>query len=204
MATAAQFWDEVSQKYAKKAVPSQSVYEEKLKRTQKLFNKDSVVMEFGCGTGTTSLIHSPHVKEIVAYDYSSGMIEIANQKKSEQKVSNVTFDVKAVEDIRFHSETYDVIMAHSILHLTENNEQILKNAYEALKPGGFLVSSSGCIKEMNIFIRAIIPIMTSIGKAPKITKFTADELIDMHKSIGFKVYDAWVYKKGELFLIAQK
>ncbi|MCJ8278133.1 MAG: class I SAM-dependent methyltransferase [Bdellovibrionales bacterium] len=204
METTAEFWDNVSQKYSKKAVPSEDIYQEKLKRTQKLFDRDSLVMEFGCGTGTTSLIHSPFVQEIIAYDYSPGMIEIANQKKKEQQIDNVTFEVKAVEDIPFHTETYDVIMAHSILHLTENNEQILMNAYNALRPGGYLVSSSGCIKEMNFLIRGLIPIITSMGKAPEITKFTANELINLHKEAGFKIYDAWNYKKGELFLIAQK
>lgn len=204
MTTTSEFWDNISMKYAKKAVPSEEIYQEKLKRTQKLFNPDSIVMEFGCGTGTTSLIHSPHVKEIVAYDYSPGMIEIANKKKLDQKIENLSFEVKSVEEIPFHKDTYDVIMAHSILHLTQNNEQILKNANLALKPGGYFVSSSGCIKEMNILIRNIIPFMTSIGKAPEITKFTADELINLHKKVGFKIYDSWKYKKGELFLIAQK
>ncbi len=204
MTTSAKFWDNISLKYSKKTVPSEDIYQEKLKRTQKVFPKDSLVMEFGCGTGTTSLIHAPYVKEIVAYDYSSEMIKIANQKKADQNIKNVTFEVKAVEDIPFHSETYDVIMAHSVLHLTQNNEQILKNAHQALLPGGFFVSSSGCIKEMNVLIRNIIPFMTSIGKAPEITKFTADELIELHKKVGFKIYDAWKYKTGELFLIAQK
>lgn len=204
MTTSADFWDNISIKYAKKAVPSQEVYEEKLKRTQKLMNKDSIIMEFGCGTGTTSLIHSPLVKEIIAYDYSPEMIKIANQKRNEQSINNVSFEVKAVEEIPFHHETYDIIMAHSILHLTKNNEQILQNAYKSLRQGGYLISSSGCIKEMNFLIRQIIPFMTSIGKAPEITAFTADELINLHKKVGFKIYDIWKYKKGELFLIAQK
>ena len=204
MTTSAKFWDNIALKYSKKAVPSKDIYQEKLKRTQRLFPKDSLVMEFGCGTGTTSLIHAPYVKEIVAYDYSPEMINIANQKKADQNIKNVTFEVKAVEDIPFHNETYDVIMAHSVLHLTQNNEQILKNAHQALLPGGFFVSSSGCIKEMNVLIRNIIPFMTSIGKAPEITKFTADELIELHKKVGFKIYHVWRYKKGELFLIAQK
>ena len=204
MTTSAKFWDNISKKYSKRAVPSEDIYQEKLKRTQRLFNKDNVIMEFGCGTGTTSLIHASHVKKITAYDYSPGMIEIANQKKTKQNINNVTFEVKAVEDISFAKNSFDMIMAHSILHLTKNNEQILKKSYHALRPGGFLVSSSGCIKEMNILIRNIIPFMTSIGKAPEITKFTADELIELHKKVGFKVYDVWKYKKGELFLIAQK
>jgi ubiquinone/menaquinone biosynthesis C-methylase UbiE len=204
MTTSTEFWDKVSVKYAKKAVPSEDIYQEKIKRTQKLFRKDSIIMEFGCGTGTTSLLHAPHVKEVVAYDYSPGMIDIANQKKKYQQAENIIFEVKAVEDIPFHNETYDVIMAHSILHLTQNNEQIIKNVFNSLRPGGFFVSSSGCIKEMNFLIKKIIPFMTSIGKAPEITEFTADELIELHKKVGFKVYDVWKYKKGELFLIAQK
>ncbi len=204
MTTSSQFWDNISLKYANKAVPSESIYQEKLKRTQKLFTKDSIVMELGCGTGTTALIHSPYVKNIIGYDYSCEMIKIANQKKSEKKISNVIFETKSVEDISFNTEAYDLIMAHSILHLTKNNEQILKNAYQAIRPGGFFVSSSGCIKEMNFLIRQIIPFMTSIGKAPEINKFTADELIELHKKVGFKIYDIWKYKKGELFLIAQK
>ena len=204
MNTSAEFWDKVAVKYAKKAVPSEDIYQEKLKRTQKLFDKDSTIMEFGCGTGTTSLLHSPLVKEVIAYDYSPGMIDIANKKKNDQQVTNIAFEVKAVEDIPFHNEAYDVVMAHSILHLTQNNEQILNNVFNSLKPGGFFISSSGCIKEMNFLIKKIIPFMTSIGKAPEITDFTADELIDLHKKVGFKIYDAWKYKKGELFLIAQK
>ena len=161
-------------------------------------------MEFGCGTGTTSLIHSPQVKKIVASDYSPEMIRIANDKKKERQVDNVIFEVKSVEETPFHSESYDVIMAHSILHLTQNNEEIIKNVYKALKPEGYFVSSSGCIKEMNFLIRQIIPFMTSIGKAPETTKFSSDELIELHKKTGFKIYDAWKYKKGELFLIARK
>lgn len=204
MTTSKEFWDNISLKYAKKAVPSEDIYQEKLKRTQKLFTKDSVVMEFGCGTGTTSLIHSPHVKKIVASDYSPEMIRIANDKKKERQIDNVIFEVKSVEETPFHSESYDVIMAHSILHLTQNNEEIIKNVYKALKPEGYFVSSSGCIKEMNFLIRQIIPFMTSIGKAPETTKFSSDELIELHKKTGFKIYDAWKYKKGELFLIARK
>ena len=134
MSTPIEFWNNASLKYAKKAVPSEDIYQEKLKRTQNLINKDSILMEFGCGTGTTSLIHAPYVKEIIAYDYSSGMIDIANEKKKTQQITNVTFEVKAIDEIQFHNETFDVTMAHSILHLIQKNEQILKKVYQSLKP----------------------------------------------------------------------
>ena len=49
-------------------------------------------------------------------------------------IINVTFEVKAIDEIQFHNETFDVTMAHSILHLIQKNEQILKKVYQSLKP----------------------------------------------------------------------
>ncbi len=204
MTTSADFWDKVSEKYSKKSVPSESIYQEKLQRTQKLFTEDAKVLEIGCGTGTTALIHSPFVKSIVAYDYSPQMIRIAQERKKKKKVNNVDFLVKAVEDINYEKETYDVVMAHSILHLTENNDKIISDIFHSLKKGGYFVSSSGCLKEMNVLIRLILPLMKALGKAPSVNVFTAAELIETHKRDGFQNFDAWHYKKGELFLIAEK
>lgn len=204
MTTNSEFWDKISAKYAKKAVPNEDIYKEKLRRTQKLFKKDSKVLEFGCGTGTTSLIHAPYVAEITATDYSKAMIQIANEKKWDKSVENVNFKVASVEENDFIDDTYDVIMGHSILHLTLDNEQILKDVYRSLKPGGYFVSSSGCLKEMGFFIGVLLKVFQFFGKAPAINSFTSQELIDLHESVGFKIIDPWKYKKGELFLIAQK
>lgn len=57
---------------------------------------------------------------------------------------------------------------------------------------------------MNFIIRKILPFLSYIGKAPEITIFSSEELINLHKKVGFKIYDIWKYKNGELFLIAQK
>ena len=70
-------------------------------------------------------------------------------------------------------------------------------------PGGYLVSSSGCIKEMNIFSSRSNTFANFSGEGAEITKFSAEELIELHKKTGFKIYDVWAIKKGELFLIAQ-
>jgi cyclopropane fatty-acyl-phospholipid synthase-like methyltransferase len=38
------------------------------------------LLEFGCGTGGTAIIHAPHVKHIRAIDISPRMIEIAKSR----------------------------------------------------------------------------------------------------------------------------
>ena len=57
---------------------------------------------------------------------------------------------------------------------------------------------------MNSLIPWVIKIMQFFGKAPKINAFKADELVELHKSVGFEIDRRWDYKKGELYLVAKK
>ena len=199
------FWDNTSKKYSLKPVPSEEIYQQKLEITRGYLNANSEVLEFGCGTGTTALKHSPDAKSIVAYDFSPAMIEIANAKKAKQPgADNVQFKVAAVEDIHFGNNKYDVILGHSILHLTFDNENTLRKILRGLKPGGVFISGSGCVKDMNLLIRVAIPVAHFFGKAPAINSFTADELVALHEQVGFEIAKRWDYKAGEIYLVARK
>ena len=37
-------------------------------------------------------------------------------------------------------------MAHSLLHLLDDREQVIGNAYRKLKPGGVFVTSTACFR----------------------------------------------------------
>ena len=200
----AKFWDKVAEKYSLKPVPSEEIYREKLDITRQYLTPESEVVEFGCGTGTTALKHSCEVKSIDAYDFSPAMIEIANTKKTKQQVDNVQFYVAAVENIDFGTNKYDVVLGHSILHLTFDNENTLKKIIAGLKPGGVFISGSGCLKDMNFLIRLAIPVLRLFGKAPALNAFTANELVALHEQVGFEIAKRWDYKKGEIYLVAKK
>ena len=205
MSTDPKFWDDVSSKYSSKPIPSEERYQRKLDISRKYLTRDSQVLEFGCGTGTTALKHANDVKHLTAYDFSPAMIAIANEKKALQPNSdNVEFKISAIEAIDFGTEDYDAIMGHSILHLTFDNENTLKKIFQGLKSGGVFISGSGCLKDMNSLLRIVIPIMQFFGKAPEINYFSAEELVDLHKSVGFEIVERWDYKKGEIYLVAMK
>ncbi len=74
------FWDRIADKYSKKPVPDEAVYQKKLRITRDYLRPDSEVLEFGCGTGSTAIAHAPFVSRILANDISSRMIEIAERK----------------------------------------------------------------------------------------------------------------------------
>jgi protein-L-isoaspartate O-methyltransferase len=48
------------------------------------------VLEFGCGTGSTALIHEPHVKHILVINFLAKIIKFAQAKVDAASVKNVT------------------------------------------------------------------------------------------------------------------
>ena len=79
-------------RYSKSPVADEASYQEKLRVTRTYLQPDSEVLEFGCGTGSTAISHSPHVRSIHAIDISSKMLEIAQGKADWEGIENVTFE----------------------------------------------------------------------------------------------------------------
>lgn len=62
MADLNKFWDRMANKYARQPIADEAAYQHKLDVTRQHFTPQSKVLEFGCGTGSTALLHAPHVK----------------------------------------------------------------------------------------------------------------------------------------------
>jgi hypothetical protein len=50
MVKTVEFWDATAEGYAKSPAGNEEAYKEKLETTQRYFDADSQVFEFGCGT----------------------------------------------------------------------------------------------------------------------------------------------------------
>lgn len=93
------FWDRHAKGYAKRPVADATAYQRKLKLTQDYLSPDLEVLELGCGTGTTALIHAPFVKHITGINISRNMLEIARAKAESGNVKNVTFQQSSIDDL---------------------------------------------------------------------------------------------------------
>lgn len=180
------FWNRVARKYAAKPVADEEVYQQKLKETRKWLTPDMDVLEFGCGTGSTALVHAPRVKSYHGLDVSSEMIDIAGEKLAKSGVSNLTFSVGAIEEHEAPDGKYDVILGLSILHLLENPQAVIAKVQRLLKPDGLFVTSTVCIKEFMHWFRLIAPLGSALGLIPKVQFFSRREILDMLESQGFE------------------
>ena len=202
MTRPSRFWDRHAKGYAKRPVADEAAYRKKLEVTQDHLKPDMEVLELGCGTGTTALNHAPFVKHIQAIDISESMIEIARAKAESGNVENVSFEQSSIDDLNAVEAAYDVVMAHSVLHLVENKEAAIAKVHRLLKPGGVFFSSTACLGDMMSLWRFILPIGRALGLLPLVTFFTTEALVDTLTNCGFRNFHQWQPGKGKAVFIA--
>ncbi len=203
----AKFWNRIADKYSRQAISNQKAYEIKLDLTREYFTPESKVLEFGCGTGSTAILHAPYVKHIDAIDVSDEMIRIARAKLKPEGIDNVSFDIADMDTFRPMAGTYDVALGLNILHLLDDRMAAMQQVYKTLKPGGYFVSSTVCLREKLLFrlMEPLFPVMNTLGQWPRVRRFTAKRLQDDIESLGFKTVHYWQPGNGPVaFIVAQK
>ena len=182
----------------------EETYHKKLAITQGYFRPDWSVLEFGCGTGSTALVHAPYVKEILATDISGKMLDIATQKARDAGVENVRFQQGTLDSLDLEAESLDAVLGLNILHLLESPETAISRAHELLKPGGIFVSSTALVGELMVLWRLLIPAMQAVGLAPFVNRFSRQSLVTMLTNAGFSIDYEWQPDKASVFLVARK
>lgn len=205
MATSTKFWDKIADKYSKQPIADEVSYQKKLQVTQEYLKPDWSVLEFGCGTGSTAIIHAPHVKQIRAIDISSEMIKIAQGKAKVQGIENITFEQLTIEELEVESSTYDAVLGLSILHLLENKEEAIAKVHRILKPGGIFITSTTCLGDTMGWFKLIAPIGKALGFFPLVKVFTVQDLTESLTDGGFAIDYQWQPSKDKaIFIVAKK
>lgn len=157
MGQSTKFWDKIADRYLKQPIADVAAYEKKLQVTQEYFQPDMEVLEIGCGTGSTAIVHAPYVKHIRAIDFSANMIDIAQTRAAAQNISNLTFEQSSIDELDIPDQSLDAILGLSILHLLEDKEAAIAKVFDMLKPGGIFVTSTVCLGDQMAWFKWIAP-----------------------------------------------
>lgn len=112
---------------------------------KKYVNKDDVVLECACGTGLLTLPMAQICKEIVATDYSDGMLRQTQKKVS--GYNNVRIQKASILEIPFDNNKFDVVVAANVIHLLDDPGKALSEMKRVCKPGGKLIIPTYVNKE---------------------------------------------------------
>ena len=199
------FWNKVAAKYSKSPVSDDKSYQYKLEFSQQYMQSHMNLLELGCGTGSTALVHAPYVNHIRATDLSENMLDIAKGKAQTQGVENISFEKESVEEMNVDTQSFDLVLTMSLLHLLKDKEAALKKIHHVLKEGGTFISSTICLAEMMNPIKYLLPLGHKLGFLPLVKNFSKSQLIDSIENAGFKVEHHWQPKKGSaVFIVARK
>ncbi len=201
----ARFWNRIAKKYSKRPVGDEAAYERKLEITRSFLTPETEVFEFGCGTGTTARRHAPYAKHILAIDISPAMLGIARTMAKAQGVGNVTFREAGIGSLKAPEASFDMVMAHSILHLLRDRDGAIAKSFRLLRPGGIFVSSTTCMADGFGFMRPILPLGRMLGFFPYVSIFSSDELRAAIEQVGFEIVEDWrPGKRKATFFVARK
>lgn len=132
-------------KIRESGMPDENLWEnffepEQILKTMQLNHDISDAFEFGCGYGTFTIPASKAIKgKMYAVDIEERMINRVTQRAREECLDNIETMlhdfVNEGSGLKAHSVNY--VTLFNILH-AENPEELLKEAYRILKPGGKL------------------------------------------------------------------
>ncbi|WP_333715010.1 class I SAM-dependent methyltransferase [Yoonia sp.] len=201
----AKFWDRAAEKYAASPIKDMQAYQDTLDRARHYLRPGDHLLEVGCGTGTTALKLAPALRHITATDVSGGMLAFGERKKAAQGVGNVTFLQSEIMQ-PVPGAPFDAIFASSILHLVDDLDAALGHLFAQVKPGGYVISKTACLKNMAVFIPPMIRVMQMIGKAPHVLVFSRDELDQAFRKAGFRLVETGHFGKNRYthFVVAQR
>jgi len=199
-----EFWNKLAPRYAKSPIRDEQTFKKKLEITQSYFQPDWAVLEFGCGTGSTAIIHAPHVQHILATDISDKMLAIAEQKTNDAGINNISYRQGTLDSLALEPASFDAVLGLNILHLLPDLDAVVTRVHDVLKPGGIFVSSTALIGDISLLWRMLIPGMQLLGFAPYVNRFSKQELTTKLTDAGFSIDREWEPAKGSVFIVARK
>lgn len=198
------FWDKMADRYARQPIADEAAYRTKLEVTRGYLRPDMEVMEFGCGTGGTAILHAPYVRQIKAVDFSESMLAIARSKAAAAGAVNITFEQADINGFVAPDASFDVILGLSILHLLADKDAVIAKVFRLLKPGGLFISSTSCVGETMGFLKFVAPLGKALGLLPRLDVMTTAELISSITRAGFSIEHQWQPGRGKaVFIVAR-
>ena len=140
------FWDKGSKIYDfVENIYNKDVYNNTGKTVASFIDNDDVVLECACGTGAISKYMAPKCKELVATDYSQGMLQ--QTKKNLKSFNNVSIKKANMMELDFADESFDKVVAGNVIHLLQEPDKALKELERVVKRRGKIIIPTYINKE---------------------------------------------------------
>lgn len=132
------FWDKVSGVYDFfEMIYNGKVYKNLGEKVADEIDKNDIVLECACGTGAISKYIAPKCKQLIATDFSDGMLKQTLKKCRNYK--NVKIKRASIMQLLCHDNRFDKVVAGNVVHLLDEPYAAIKELERVCKKGGKII-----------------------------------------------------------------
>lgn len=132
------FWDKVSGLYDLfETIYNGKVYRGLGERVAEEIGQNDIVLECACGTGAISQYIAPKCRQLIATDFSKGMLRQTAKKCG--KFQNVKVKRADMTNLNCRDNRFDKVVAGNVIHLLEDPRAAIKELERVCKAGGKII-----------------------------------------------------------------
>lgn len=147
-----------------------------------LMHKDDRVLECACGTGMITKYIAPVCKEVIATDFSTGMLREARKNCAE--FSNVKLQKANLMNLKCRDEAFDKVVAGNVIHLLDEPYEVLTKLVRVCKTGGKVIIPTYVNNEKDGTPDILVKVIDKIGAGFK-CQFNFDTYKDFFEKAGY-------------------
>ena len=171
-------------------------------------NAGDIVLDLGSGGGIDVLLSARRVGpagKAYGLDMTDDMLALARENQRKAGVTNVEFLKGEIEHIPLPDNSVDVIISNCVINLSGDKDQVLREAFRVLKPGGRFAVSDVVVRgdvpaeirrNMELWVGCVAGAMQDSEYTGKLTRagFAA---IDIEPTRVYDVEDARQFLTGQ-------
>jgi demethylmenaquinone methyltransferase/2-methoxy-6-polyprenyl-1,4-benzoquinol methylase/ArsR family transcriptional regulator len=97
------------------------------------------LLDIGCGAGRMLELLAPRAENAIGVDLSAAMLGVARAQLEQAGLRNVQLRQGDIYALPVERDTVDLAVLHQVLHYLDNPARALREAAQALAPGGRLI-----------------------------------------------------------------
>ena len=171
-------------------------------------NAGETVLDLGSGGGIDVLLSARRVGptgKAYGLDMTDDMLALARENQRKAGVENVEFLKGEIEHIPLPDESVDVVISNCVINLSGDKDQVLREAFRVLKPGGRFAVSDVVMrgeapeevrKSMLLWVGCIAGALQDYEYVAKLAKAGFDN-IDIDPTRIYDIEDARTFLGGQ-------